>query len=167
MTTASSTPSRRRVSVPHRIVQVGAWAIECTGVGAREPSYPRVTRSVSTIRPRLRRSCPACHVRASDGGHRSTCAAHGWECTRLTGRSARSKLVAAYVIDDSIPDQWGFGVWVECLPALNDSKWIRRSGTSARGGTRTHTPLRATDFESVASAVPPLGPGPTVTGLTI
>ena len=36
----------------------------------------------------------------------------------------------------------------------------RRGGTegvSARGGTRTHTPLRTTDFESVASAIPPLG----------
>ncbi|MEY3806570.1 MAG: hypothetical protein RIR69_1382 [Actinomycetota bacterium] len=29
----------------------------------------------------------------------------------------------------------------------------------ARGGTRTHTPFRTTDFESVASAIPPLGPG--------
>src|SRR3954467_2064912 len=29
--------------------------------------------------------------------------------------------------------------------------------SSARGGTRTHTPLRTTDFESVASAIPPLG----------
>jgi 4-alpha-glucanotransferase len=27
----------------------------------------------------------------------------------------------------------------------------------ARGGTRTHTPFRTTDFESVASAIPPLG----------
>ena len=27
---------------------------------------------------------------------------------------------------------------------------------STRGGTRTLTPLRATDFESVASAIPPL-----------
>src|SRR6187549_2959373 len=29
----------------------------------------------------------------------------------------------------------------------------------ARGGIRTHTPLRATDFESAVSTVPPLGPG--------
>lgn len=29
----------------------------------------------------------------------------------------------------------------------------------AQGGTRTHTPFRTTDFESVASAIPPLGPG--------
>ena len=32
--------------------------------------------------------------------------------------------------------------------------------TGARGGIRTHTPLRATDFESAVSTVPPLGPGP-------
>ena len=31
------------------------------------------------------------------------------------------------------------------------------SAGCARGGTRTHTPLRTTDFESVASAIPPLG----------
>ena len=28
----------------------------------------------------------------------------------------------------------------------------------ARGGSRTHTPFQTTDFESVASAIPPLGP---------
>ena len=27
----------------------------------------------------------------------------------------------------------------------------------ARGGSRTHTPFQTTDFESVASAIPPLG----------
>ncbi len=32
-----------------------------------------------------------------------------------------------------------------------------RLASSARGGNRTHTPFRTTDFESVASAVPPLG----------
>ena len=29
----------------------------------------------------------------------------------------------------------------------------------AGGGSRTHTPLRATDFESAASAIPPLRQG--------
>ena len=32
-------------------------------------------------------------------------------------------------------------------------------GGIAGGGSRTHTPLRATDFESAASAIPPLRPG--------
>lgn len=33
-----------------------------------------------------------------------------------------------------------------------------RNADGAQGGIRTHTPVKAADFESAASTVPPLGP---------
>ena len=50
---------------------------------------------------------------------------------------------------------WGPEAWFTRLPCQNISfRWI----SGARGETRTLTPVKAGDFESPASTIPPLGP---------
>ena len=47
--------------------------------------------------------------------------------------------------------------WLRILNELESVARVAPGQVGARGGSRTHTPFRAADFESAVSAIPPLG----------
>ena len=138
-----------------------------TGVGPGRTCVQRSVGGVEPLDPAIDDRVGA--TRVLPGGHRRRCRQRGeqrqedrrphvatqearahsaWAGWIMTGSSRNPQSSSVHSRQAAPATTRVRATWFEC-------GWPHRS--SARGGTRTHTPFRTTDFESVASAIPPLG----------